>query len=116
MKKTKQPTIYDIELEEKFLDHQDAYIRLKEATEAVIIKKNVIDLYPEGADKTAAIASFKLAQMELIRAIEHYDSTRVDIRDYYQEHNNFYKNWSVLRSLKTSHAIIEEIYERFFKK
>ena len=118
MKKNKKPTIYDITLEEKFFDYQDAYIRLKEATEAVIIKKNVIDLYPDGADKNAAISSFKSAQIELICAIGHYDSTRADSRDYYQEQdkNDFYKDWSAIRSLKTSHALIEEIYENFFKK
>lgn len=118
MKKIKQPTIYDIQLEEKFFEYQNAYVRLKEATEAIIIKKNVIELYPDGADKNAAITSFKSAQIELICAIEHYDSTRADSQDYYQEHdkNDFYKNWSALHSLKTSHAIIEEIYENFFKK
>ena len=118
MKKTKQPTIYDIKLEEKYLDHQDAYIRLKKATEAVIIKKNVIDIYPDGVDKDAAVASLKSAQIELICAIGNYDSTRTDTRDYYQEHDtsDFYKNWGVIRSLKTSHAVIEEIYKNFFKK
>lgn len=117
MKKIKHSTIYDIQLEEKFFEYQNAYVRLKEATEAIIIKKNVIDLYPDGADKTAAITSFKSAQLELICAIGHYDSTRADSRDYYQEHNenDFYKNWSVLCSLKNSHELIEEIYENFFK-
>lgn len=118
MKKNKQPTFYDIELEEKFFDFQNAYIRLKKATETVIIKKNVIDLYPEGADKAVANTSFKTAQNELICAIGHYDSTRADSQEYYQEHdkNNFYKDWSAICSLKTSHALIEEIYENFFKK
>lgn len=117
MKKIKHPTIYDIQLEEKFFEYQDAYIRLKEATEAVIIKKKVIELYPDGADKDIAIANFKSAQTELICAVGHYDSTRADSRDYYYEHdeNDFYKDWSVIRSLKDSHALIEEIYENFFK-
>lgn len=118
MKKIKQPTIHDIRLEKKFFDYQDAYVRLKEATEAVIIKKNVIELYPDGVDKNTAVASFKSAQIELVCAIGHYDSTRADSRDYYQEHNesDFYKDWSAIRFLKTSHAIIEEIYKNFFKK
>lgn len=118
MKKIKQPTIYDIQLEEKFFDYQNAYVRLKEATEAVIIKKNVIELYPDGVDKTAAIASFKSAQIELICAIGHYDSARADSQDYYQEHDksDFYKDWSVIYSLEISHAFIEEIYKNFFKK
>ena len=116
--KNKKPTIYDIQLEEKFFDYQDAYIRLGKATEATIIKKNVIELYPDGADKNVAIASFKSAQIELICAIGHYDSMRADSRDYYQNHdkNDFYKDWSVIDSLKNSHTLIEEVYENFFKK
>jgi len=118
MKKNKQPTFYDIELEEKFLDFQEAYIRLQKATENVIIKKNVIDLYPEGADKAVANISFKTAQNELICAIGHYDNIRTDSQEYYQEHDksDFYKNWSGICSLKTSHTVIEETYTNFFKK
>ena len=118
MKKTKQPTFYDIKLEEKYLDFQDAYIRLKKATEAVIIKKNVIGLFPEGADQTVANIRLKTAQNELVCAIGHFDNLRADLREYYLEHSesDFYKNWSEICSLKNSHEVIEEIYENFFKQ
>lgn len=118
MKKiNKQPTIYDVKLEEKVFDFQKAFLRLKEATKAVIIKKNVIELYPDGADKNIAIASFKSAQVELLCAIGHYDSTRVDAQEYYQEHDksDFYKDWSKIH-LPNSHSLIEETYGDFFKK
>ena len=113
-----QRTYYDSILEDKYDEFLRATHRLIETVEDVIVKKEVIALYPDGSDKKAAIHTLEEAQYAMICAIGHYDSTRSDSQRYYREHDksDFFKNWSEIRSLKDSHTVIEETYKNFLKK
>lgn len=113
-----QRTFYDSVLEDKYDEFLRVTHRLIETVEDVIIKKEVIALYPDGSDKKVAIRTCEEAQNAMVCAIGHYDSVRADCQRYYREHDksDFYKNWSEIRSLKNSHTVIEEAYANFLKK
>lgn len=118
-RKTQLPqlTHHDFVLEGKYDEFLDTMYQLIKTVEDVIIKKGVIALYPDGSDKKIAVFALEQAQHTMICTIGHYDSIRTDLREYYQEHEgDFYKDWSVIYSLKTSHTVIEETYADFFKK
>ena len=83
-------------------------------TEAVIRKKGVIDLYPEGADKNIAIKDCETAQYNLICAIGHYDARVQELQEYYSKNSEYLSNYSSKSC--TSHEIIEIVYANFFKK
>lgn len=113
-----QRTYHDNVLEDKYDDFLGATHRLIETVEDVIIKKEVIALYPNGADKKTAILALEQTQHTMICAVGRYDSIRADLQRYYKEHdkNDFYKNWSEICSLKNSHTVVEEAYKNFLKK
>ena len=114
-----QRTYHDNVLQDKYDEFQRAAHQLTETVEDVIIKKEVVALYPDGADKKAAVSDLEQAQYTMICAIGHYDSTRADVQRYYREHDksDFCINWgNTIFPLKNSHTAIEKAYVNFFKK
>ena len=95
------------ELREK---REDLIARVQE----LIAKKNVIDLYPEGADKNAAIVAFESKQKTLLNYIAQYDNVLIRIANYDASkceppvNQHFY-------SKESSHDVIEEAYKMFMK-
>lgn len=90
--------------------------RLLEATQKVIIKKNVIDLYPAGPDQIAAIKEYNKSQHTLLCAIGNYDGRLREFNEYLAKHRNQLEEYSCWNSPLTSHEIIENAYEQFIKK
>lgn len=90
--------------------------RLLEATQKVIIKKNVIDLYPVGPDQNAAIKEYHESQHTLLCAIGNYDGRLQEFNEYLAKHRNQLEEYSCWNSPLTSHEIIENVYEQFIRK
>lgn len=87
----------------------DARVSLEAAVKRAIIKQGVISLYPDGPDKDAAQKEFEAAKRFLLCSIGAYDA-RVQELSYYI---NGHKLGRVIPP--TSHMIIEEAYEKFYK-
>lgn len=88
----------------------DAQISLENAVKKVIIKQGVISLYPDGSDKKAAQKELDKAKHSLLCCIGAYDARVQELKDY------LYKQCSGRVIAYTSHAIIEDTYEKFYKK
>lgn len=119
LKKHSQPewTPADQQRERLLLDYFAAERNLKEQTKAVIVRKGVIDLYPDSSDKERAIKDFEAAQHSLLSAISTVDKLRNDMVSYSMAHE---KDFVATVRLKTpsyydsSHTIIEKVYRDFF--
>ena len=108
---------YDKAYEEMYYLYQSARDLLLAKTRKVIITKGVIDLYPDGADRYAAVLEFEDAQHRLLCAIGNYDGRLNDLRTYYQKHKeDFIAYWCAPDTLANSHTVIEMAYENFWKK
>lgn len=87
LKKHSQPewTSADRQRERLLLDYFAAETNLEEKAKAAIVRKDVIDLYPDGPDKD--------------RAIKDFEATA---------------RWAVPSVNISSHTIIEKVYRDFF--
>lgn len=92
LKKHSQPewTPADRQRERLLLDYFAAETNLEEKAKAAIVRKGVIDLYPDGPDKDRAIKDFEAAQHSLLCAIGTVDGLRNDMRSYIAAHE---KDW-----------------------
>ena len=109
---------FDTEYKALWNEAREAKISLMSIVENVIVKKNVIDLYPEGADKRVAIAECEKAQHSLICKIGRYDSALAKIRNYWLEHSEEVdecQTWYPSR-FSSSATIVEIAYKNFWKK
>lgn len=86
LKKHSQPewTPADRQRERLLLDYFAAETNLEEKAKAAIVRKGVIDLYPDGPDKDRAIKDFEAAQHSLLCAIGTVDGLRNDMRSAVQ--------------------------------
>ena len=66
----------DRQRERLLLDYFAAETNLEEKAKAAIVRKGVIDLYPDGPDKDRAIKDFEAAQHSLLCAIGTVDGLR----------------------------------------
>ena len=109
LKKHSQPewTPADRQRERLLLDYFAAETNLEEKAKAAIVRKGVIDLYPDGPDKDRAIKDFEAAQHSLLCAIGTVDGLRNDMRSYIAR-------WAVPSVNISSHTIIEKVYRDFF--
>ena len=84
LKKHSQPewTPADRQRERLLLDYFAAETNLEEKAKVAIVRKGVIDLYPDGPDKDRAIKDFEAAQHSLLCAIGTVDGLRNDMRSY----------------------------------
>ena len=119
LKKHSQPewTPADREREQLLLDCFDSQENLRELVKAAIVRKGVIDLYPDGPDKDRAIKDFEAAQHSLLCAIGTVDGLRNEMRSYITAHEKDFKatkHWEVPSIDVYSHTIIEKVYRDFF--
>lgn len=85
----------------------------------VIIKSGVVDLYPDGPDKVAAIQAAENARQNLLCAIASMDTLKADVRRYYNSHEAEFIEYAHRRQTFErfdSHKAVEQAYEMFFKK
>ena len=121
LKKHSQPewTPADRQRERLLLDYFAAETNLEERAKAAIVRKGVIDLYPDGPDKDRAIKDFEAAQHSLLCAIGTVDGLRNDMRSYIAAHEKDFEvtaRWAVPSVNIYSHNnIIEKVYRDFFK-
>lgn len=114
--KKRRINIYDIRIKELYDAVHEARDRLIAKTQAAITKKAVIDLYPEGADKQAAIKALDDAKYSLLCAIGYYDERLNEACQYYANNNgNFDECWATPNNFAKSHDIIEYAYRHYFK-
>ena len=109
-------TMQDKRVKELRADRYDAWRRVEEATEKVIVRNGVVDLYPDGADKDKAKRDADSAKEVLLAAMAVYDDLR---NQYIQAFNSplervTTKDWQCIA--KTSHEIVEETYKNFYAK
>lgn len=109
-------TMLDKKIKNLHSDRHDAWCRIKEAVELVIVRNGVIELYPEGVDKEKAKKDAESAKQHLISAVAVYDDL---CNQYKQAFEELYervttKDWNLI--IKPSHEIIEEIYKNSLKK
>lgn len=86
------------------------------SAEEVIVTQGVIALYPEGADKTAAIKDAEKAKYLLLCRIGEYDGL---MREYNErltktENRETTKEWRNTHS--SSHKLIEIAYRNFYRR
>lgn len=97
-------------------DRLEAYRRLTERTEDVIVAQGVVDLYPDGADKEKAIKDLASKKIKLLCAIGVYDSLRNEFYRALEEPFERIYTINFNTHTKTSHEIIEEAYKNFYKR
>lgn len=103
---------------EKFRAVGDARFHLDECVKRVAIKQGVINLYPEGADKEAAVKEAEAAKYSLLCAIGTFDSLKQDFIDWYEIHKDelVTKVDFTPYRFKKSHTYVEMEYEKIFTK
>lgn len=114
-KKTILPNEYDMHLKELINEFDDKRNDLMAQIPQLITKKNVIELYPDGADKNKAIADFEQTKQSLLTYIGAYDNIynqlmRFDYSRCQEMRTNKYQFKSA-----TSHSIIEIAYSNFYR-
>ena len=100
--------------EQLISNYLDALYRLSDMTEKVVVKREVISLYPEGADKKKAQKDYEESQQQLLCAIANFDGRRLEMIQFYEEgehslllEEHHYKN---PHQYQTSHSVIEDTY------
>lgn len=80
----------------------------------VIVKKGVIDLYPEGPDQQRAIKDLDAAKYALICAIGYYDGRLQELTQWFESNreqlNDYY--YSTPDRYARSHFIVELAYKK----
>lgn len=114
-KKTgKQANIYEVHAYEYLQNVWAERDRLMDKTREVITRKAVIDLYPDGADRNAAIKECEEAKHSLLCAIGAYDTARMEYNNYISKNaerlDGPRRPWTM-----TSHDFIAVAYEKYFK-
>lgn len=113
-KKDSYVNIYESHADERFYNLRAECDRLMAKTREVITRKAVIDLYPDGPDRNAAIKECEAAKHSLLCAIGAYDTSRMEYNDYIKQNaerlNSPRRPWTT-----TSHDIIAIAYEKYFK-
>lgn len=114
-KKDNHINIYENKADEYLYDLWEERNRLVAKTHEVITRKSVIELYPEGADRNAAIKKCETAKQSLLCAIGAYDTSRMEYNDYITENANRFNSPRKLWTA-TSHDLIAIAYKEYFKK
>lgn len=107
----------DWERDRLLRDYFDAKTELENRVKTAIVRKGVIDLYPDGPDKDCAIKDFEAAQHSLLCAIGTVDGLRNDMKSYIAAHKDDFvatARWVAPNDKISSHTIIEKIYRDFF--
>jgi hypothetical protein len=93
----------------------EAHCLINERVKIVIIRNEVIELYPNGADKEKAKADAEKAKQSLLSAIAVYDDAACRYNQAIIKDNRKttldYRNHSL-----TSHEVVEKAYEYLIRK
>lgn len=113
-KKKKPFNSYEKRADDSLYQVWEARDRLKAKVKQVITRLGVINLYPDGPDRTVAIADAEKARHAMLVAIGAYDTARMEynnyIKKYAEEFDSPKKEWTT-----TSHEIIEWAYKYYYK-
>lgn len=112
-KKKNNYNYYDEEYEKMATIVSEAKERLLGLTRKVIIRKEVISLYPEGPDQEQAIKDYENAKHSLLCAIGNYDGRLNELKQYFVQHRE--EITQPARRFVSSHEIVEIGYEQFIK-
>ena len=110
------PNAYDITLKKLIEARKNAKEALAARVSDIIIKKNVIDLYPEGADKNRAIEDFRYSQTSLLFYIANYDDIYSKLMNFEFSKCAYYTSDKIQFAKITSHSIIESAYREFMRR
>lgn len=111
-KKKNADTPADFQLKELYYPFIDLRDEFYSTIRKVIVKEEVIKIYPDGADKDEAIKDYHFEQQYLLALIGKYDDLRNQISNFIKnnkEERHTTAHWEIPR---TSHETIEAIYKR----
>ena len=111
-KKVEQETYEDKQLIKLLYDCYEAMDKLKEQVLQTIITNNVVELYPDGADKNKAIKDSEHEKRMLLCCVATYDLKRTNYINYFEETRDkrvTTKNYT--RDVAESHKVIEQTYK-----
>lgn len=110
-KKKNADTSADLQLKELYYPFINLCDKFYSTIREVIVKEEVIKIYPDGADKNKAIKDYHFEQQHLLALIGEYDDLRDQISNFIKknkEERHTTTHWVIPR---TSHATIEAIYK-----
>lgn len=111
-KKKKDPnTLADLRLKNLWEQYLDVSNYLNKTVRDIIVKKEVIEIYPEGADKDEAIKDYEFEQQHLIALIGEYDDLRNQIDNFIKTTKERRETTITWYTPQTSHERIETIYK-----
>lgn len=108
-KKKNADTPADLRLRNLWKQYLDVLNYLDNTVRKIIVKKEVIEIYPNGVDKDKAIKDYKFEQQHLLTLIAEYDDLRNQIVNFIKnnkEERYTTAHWEIPR---TSHETIETI-------
>lgn len=111
-KKVEQETYEDKQLIKLLYDCYEAMDKLKEQVLQTIITNNVVELYPDGADKNKAIKDSEHEKRMLLCCVATYDLKRTNYINYFEETRDkrvTTKNY--IRDVVESYKVIEQTYK-----
>ena len=110
-KKKNLNTSADLQLRILWEQCLDVSNNLNKTVRTIIIKKEVIEIYPNGADKDKAIKDYEFEQRHLLALIGEYDDLRNQIDNLIKKTKEERYTTIDWHTPKTSHERIEQIYK-----
>lgn len=109
---------YDEKFEEYLNQLEDAAWNLQKVVEEVLVKKDAVEVYPEGPDKEKAKQDLEKAKYSLICHVGAVDARQQEAIDYYTTHFDKLKEFNYKHPNKyfTSHEIIENTIKNYYRK
>lgn len=111
-KKKNADTPADLQLKELYYPFIDLRDEFYSTIRKVIVKEEVIKIYPDGADKDAAIKDYHFEQQYLLVLIGKYDDLRNQISNFIKNNKEERHTTAYWEIPQTSHETIETIYKR----
>lgn len=100
----------DLRLRNLWKQYLDVLNYLDNTVRKIIIKKEVIEIYPNGVDKDKAIKDYKFEQQHLLTLIAEYDDLRNQIDNLIRKTKEERETTIDWHTPQTSHERIEAIY------
>lgn len=104
---------YDLTLKRLISTRREKYEQLISCVQDIIIKKDVIELYPAGADKEKAKQDFQRSQNILLTYIAEFDDIYCQLQNFEYSKCKYYITDKTAYESVTSHSIIESTYRNF---
>lgn len=92
---------------------------VRECVREMLVRKNVIDLYPEGRNKNAVMVQYKKKQEILISAINEYDFYRIKLINFYnRNYMELQTHWAAGRIVgtMTGEEVVEDETRDFLER